>query len=114
MGPVKNAKVEQMLNKHAPKETNAMVRMPAGRSAFLLSQPIKLPKTTAINSRRPQSHSAFDSPRSFHSRAHLQGLYSKQKNIAEERMSEPSVLDEDTLKGIPYHTGDCETRIVEG
>ena len=53
MGPLKNANVEQILNKHEPKDTSAMVRIPAGLSAFRRSHPIKQPKTVAQTRRRP-------------------------------------------------------------
>lgn len=58
IGPSRKANAEHMENKHAPKETKLIVRIPAGRSAFLLSHPISPPRKAAMIMRLPNPHSS--------------------------------------------------------
>mmetsp|Transcript_697 Transcript_697/g.1107 ORF Transcript_697/g.1107 Transcript_697/m.1107 type:complete len:113 (-) Transcript_697:132-470(-) len=52
------ANEEQMEKRQAPKDTKLMVRIPAGRSAFLLSHPMSPPKSADMTIRLPNPHSS--------------------------------------------------------
>mmetsp|Transcript_35895 Transcript_35895/g.70630 ORF Transcript_35895/g.70630 Transcript_35895/m.70630 type:complete len:151 (+) Transcript_35895:278-730(+) len=52
-----NAIAPQRVNRQEPSDTNAMVRIPAGRSAVRRSHPITPPRRTAMTCRRPYAHS---------------------------------------------------------
>ena len=58
IGPSRKANAEQMENRQAPKDTKLIVRIPAGRSALLLSHPISPPKMADITIRLPKPHSS--------------------------------------------------------
>ncbi len=58
IGPSMKANAEHIENKHEPKDTRLIVLIPAGRSADLLSNPIRPPNSVAKMIRRPNDTSS--------------------------------------------------------
>ena len=57
IGPLRKAKAELIVKRQLPRDTNDMVRIPAGRSACRRSHPINPPITMDNTSLRPNEHS---------------------------------------------------------
>ena len=57
IGPLWKLNIDVIVNRHEPKQTRLMVRIPAGRSESLRSHPIIPPKTTEASNLLDKSHS---------------------------------------------------------